>query len=353
MSDEGAIQKNMRPQLKRSKSLEDFEEEQASDALKSFNEKQEGDQESMFTFADRQHWAHFRKLLTSTAEDNEVLRESPCSHLATPTELAEIQYAEVVDNVLTTMKKRAESPNTEAFLEDTFVSACLKDCIFVGHTSTDLDSIAGAIGAAKLYNGTAAKSEDELNGEIKHVLNLCGIEEPQLYDAIPGASQPIEDKGEKIWKDICLVDHNERAQMVESLKNDPNRHTRIKGLIDHHTMAESFCTNTPAFIEVCGACDVFNKSPFSHSINRYARGAPCPRSWLTCTCATMLLWMHPPPGCSCRPYFQTPSIFRAPLPLTRIDLPWHCWRSWPRKMVSWSYRTTKRDLCSELRRAGS
>ena len=42
----------------------------------------------------------------------------------------------------------------------------LRGATFVGHINTDLDSIAGAIGAANLYDGVAAKAQAELNGEI-------------------------------------------------------------------------------------------------------------------------------------------------------------------------------------------
>ena len=34
----------------------------------------------------------------------------------------------------------------------------LENCVFVGHTNTDTDSIASAVGAACLYNGVAARA---------------------------------------------------------------------------------------------------------------------------------------------------------------------------------------------------
>ena len=38
----------------------------------------------------------------------------------------------------------------------------LEGCLVIGHTSTDLDSIAGAIGAADLYRGTALRAEADV-----------------------------------------------------------------------------------------------------------------------------------------------------------------------------------------------
>jgi c-di-AMP phosphodiesterase-like protein len=36
----------------------------------------------------------------------------------------------------------------------------LHGCVFVGHTATDMDSIASAIGAAELFGGVAARASD-------------------------------------------------------------------------------------------------------------------------------------------------------------------------------------------------
>jgi inorganic pyrophosphatase/exopolyphosphatase len=243
-----------KPKLVRSLSLVERENDLAANATSTFNERQsesgepDSQEENVFTFADRSHWPHFQKLLQSTGDTS--VEES--SELESQTDLAMSTYEEVVTSLLATMKERAQKPNAEAFVEETFVSTNLKDCIFVGHLATDLDSIAGAMGAAKLFNGIASKSEAVLNGEIMYVLEkVCELEEPQLYDDIPGASTPIELEGGKLgWKNICLVDHNEEKQMVESLQKDPNRRKRIVGLIDHHTMAESFSTDVPMMVEV-------------------------------------------------------------------------------------------------------
>ena len=46
----------------------------------------------------------------------------------------------------------------------------LKDAIFCGHLVTDLDSIAGAIGAAHLYGGVPARASD-INTETQFALD--------------------------------------------------------------------------------------------------------------------------------------------------------------------------------------
>jgi hypothetical protein len=55
--------------------------------------------------------------------------------------------------------------------------------------NTDLDSVAGAIGAAALFNGVATISEEKLNGEILFALGECGIETPPLFDTIDSTEQ--------------------------------------------------------------------------------------------------------------------------------------------------------------------
>jgi manganese-dependent inorganic pyrophosphatase len=137
---------------------------------------------------------------------------------------------------------------SESFVEDTFMRTLLRDCIFVGHVNTDLDSIAGAICAAELFGGIAARSEKKLNGEIECALSYVGMPPPPLFDDIPGGSTALPQTGKLLR--VCLVDHNEVDQMTKSLKDDPNRMKRIAGLIDHHSIASSFTTPSPLFIDV-------------------------------------------------------------------------------------------------------
>ena len=101
----------------------------------------------------------------------------------------------------------------------------LSKAVFVGHINTDLDSVAGAMGAAVLFGGTPALAEpyESLNGEITFALKNCGLEPPKHFEAL--------DQSEDC--DVCLVDHTEEKQMVPSLRNSPNRANRIVGVIDH------------------------------------------------------------------------------------------------------------------------
>jgi inorganic pyrophosphatase/exopolyphosphatase len=118
----------------------------------------------------------------------------------------------------------------------------LSKAVFVGHVNTDLDSVAGAIGAAALFGGTPAISEPEssLNGEILYALKRCGIETPQLFDSIENSAHC----------DVVLVDHTEEKQMVPSIMNSPTRATRIIGILDHHALAKTFFTSKPIFMDL-------------------------------------------------------------------------------------------------------
>ena len=60
---------------------------------------------------------------------------------------------------------------------DLFLPEALRDAIFVGHLVTDLDSVAGAIGAAALYGGKAATAS-EVNSETEFALKQWGVEVP-------------------------------------------------------------------------------------------------------------------------------------------------------------------------------
>lgn len=65
---------------------------------------------------------------------------------------------------------------TSREIYDEHIRTHLRDAIFVGHINTDLDSVAGAIGAAALFGGVAATSEKNLNGEIMYALKMAGLE---------------------------------------------------------------------------------------------------------------------------------------------------------------------------------
>lgn len=140
------------------------------------------------------------------------------------------------------LQSSADKPQSKAtaFIERFAVSRILKGATFVGHINTDLDSIAGAIGAANLYDGVAAKAQAELNGEIIYALDFAGLPQPTLFGDLDEAAR----------NKVCLVDHNEEKQMVQGLRDDPDRASRIVGLIDHHAIAESYSTKGPTFMDV-------------------------------------------------------------------------------------------------------
>merc|ERR1712137_168044 len=155
-----------------------------------------------------------------------------------------------VDALLEKFEAHASRPRAEAFMEEAFVlQSSLHGAVFVGHINTDLDSVAGAIGAAALFDGIAciAEPEEKLNGEIQFALKKAGMDYPDYFGELMGAGVPDED-GESML--VCLVDHNEPNQMHEALRNDPHRSTRIAGLIDHHAVSKNFSSSLPLFIDV-------------------------------------------------------------------------------------------------------
>lgn len=220
---------------------------EATDAFKKRSTEQQADPgEAQYTLADRSHWGHFEALLASTA----CGPEQADSEMETETDRALVAYDALVESMLQTFKARAgTSPTHEAFLEDMFVSKHLRGgVIFIGHVCTDLDSVAGAVGAAALFGGVAVRAEAELNGEIMYALHeVAQLSVPPLLEDVPGGTTPDEHGN---LRKVCLVDHNEVKQMHPALRNDPARSKRIVGLIDHHAMAESFASNAPLFVDV-------------------------------------------------------------------------------------------------------
>jgi len=104
---------------------------------------------------------------------------------------------------------------------EAYIPHVFKDAIFVGHLVTDMDSIAGSIGAADLYGGIAARAS-EVNSETQFCLQYWGMAQPQ----------PIEDILE-LYPDagVCLVDHQQMSQLNPAIDVD-----RIVGVIDHHAL---------------------------------------------------------------------------------------------------------------------
>jgi len=195
----------------------------------------------------RASWGSFTNLLQHCANAKAAGHSGSDHNLPTDTEQALKRFDAACEHLVKELKKRVVVPTEAAFFEEEYTYARLRGCVFVGHVNTDLDSIAGAVGAAELFGGVACRSEDGLNGEITHALEVAGLEAPPLFDTTPGAGVAAAD-GSRL--SVCLVDHNEPKQMVASLRDDPQRAKRIVGLIDHHALAEGFSSAGPLTIDV-------------------------------------------------------------------------------------------------------
>jgi inorganic pyrophosphatase/exopolyphosphatase len=138
--------------------------------------------------------------------------------------------------------RQAQQHDEDLSTYDGLIRERLAQAVFVGHINTDMDSVAGAIGAAALFGGTPAISEaaDSLNGEILFALKNCGIETPTVFDELENSATC----------DVVLVDHTEEKQMVPSIVASPNRATRIIGILDHHALAKTFFTSKPIFMDL-------------------------------------------------------------------------------------------------------
>ena len=112
----------------------------------------------------------------------------------------------------------------------------LGGCVFIGHLNTDLDSIAGAIGAAELYGGIPARAHDVVNTEITWALERWGIPLPADINKMKKLSE----------KRICIVDHNQFSQTPKCINQE-----QIVGIIDHHaTQSKTIQTSSPIYFDI-------------------------------------------------------------------------------------------------------
>ena len=140
-------------------------------------------------------------------------------------------------------RKEAVHQLVHKFTEDkplpmvsSYMPSILSDAIFCGHLVTDLDSIAGAIGAAELYGGIPAKAS-KINSETRFALSYWGVSEPLPIEDLV-VSQPTAG--------ICLVDHQQMSQVNPNI--DPER---IVGVIDHHALQNStIVTERAIYIDI-------------------------------------------------------------------------------------------------------
>ena len=154
--------------------------------------------------------------------------------MRTQVEIQVISHREVASKVVETLPEASEAlPAIALYLPST-----LQDAIFVGHLVTDLDSVAGALGAAELYGGTAAAAS-ELNTETQFALEKWGVAPPA----------PIEDvlavSGGRTAP-VCLVDHQQTSQLHPAISVD-----QIVGVIDHHALqSKTIITDAPIYLDI-------------------------------------------------------------------------------------------------------
>lgn len=128
------------------------------------------------------------------------------------------------------------SLNSESFDVGLYIPSTLEGSIFVGHLVTDMDSIAGSIGAADLYGGVSARAS-EVNSETKFCLEYWGMAKPQKIEDL------VIDRPEA---GICLVDHQQMSQLNPCIDVE-----RIVGVIDHHALQNAtIVTDRPIYIDI-------------------------------------------------------------------------------------------------------
>mmetsp|Transcript_17101 Transcript_17101/g.49421 ORF Transcript_17101/g.49421 Transcript_17101/m.49421 type:complete len:483 (-) Transcript_17101:56-1504(-) len=150
----------------------------------------------------------------------------------TEVERAVIDREEQAEEIIESLPKDSSAvPRVELYLPD-----ILRDTVFVGHLVTDLDSVAGAIGAAELYGGIPALAS-EVNSETAFALEKFGVEKPRTIEDILKENPEV---------DICLVDHQQTSQMNPLISPD-----RIVGVIDHHALqSKTIVTEKPIYIDI-------------------------------------------------------------------------------------------------------
>lgn len=121
-----------------------------------------------------------------------------------------------------------------------YVPESLRGAVFCGHLVADLDSIAGALGAADLYGGHPARAS-ELNSETTFALEEWGLQGA----AVPPIEDALRARGGPKAR-VCLVDFQQATQLSEFIRQD-----QIVGIIDHHALQTSTIRTTrPIFVDI-------------------------------------------------------------------------------------------------------
>jgi len=151
----------------------------------------------------------------------------------TEVEVQVISHGADAEKIVGALPKDDKSiPHVKLFLPE-----LLKNAVFVGHVVTDLDSVAGAIGAAALYDGGIPALASEINSETKFALEYWGVAKPRFVEDI---------LKEKPGVDICLVDHQQTSQMNPNINAD-----QVVGVIDHHALqSKTIVTDKPIYIDI-------------------------------------------------------------------------------------------------------
>lgn len=112
----------------------------------------------------------------------------------------------------------------------------LEGAVFCGHLVADMDSVAGAIGAATLYGGMPARAS-EINSETEFALAHWGFP----LEKIPLIDDVIQEDSR-----VCLVDFQQTTQLSPAIKE-----SQIVGVIDHHALQSStIVTKKPVFVDI-------------------------------------------------------------------------------------------------------
>jgi len=160
--------------------------------------------------------------------------------------LSHEQQADVIVHSLPKESDVGLLPHIDLFLPDV-----LKNAIFCGHIVTDLDSVAGAIGAAELYGGTPALAS-KINSETMFAFQEWGVPMPQYIEDLLEADPKA---------DVCLVDHQQTSQLNPAIPVE-----NIVGVIDHHALqSKTIVTDKPIYMDIrpWGVSKVYDERSWS------------------------------------------------------------------------------------------
>ena len=161
--------------------------------------------------------------------------------LLTPQDIGHDQTATTIaittneNTAVSLIAKCSSKPHQTNSRIDNFKMEIPAGTTFVGHTNTDMDSIASAIAGAYLFDGIAA-SASKINSETEYCLSHWRINPLPLFETL-----------EDSYKNkLCLVDHNQTTQMAPTL--DPSK---IVGIIDHHALqSQTVVNDRPIYVDI-------------------------------------------------------------------------------------------------------